>query len=289
MLSPRSSLSPLSRSDGVVINSAMSWLEDEQQNALGDEIGSSLSDNSTVVSWQIHALVVLVMFGNMALWRVPRAADTVRNMLKFVPNLDPTHKLEPLSSLDWIIHLPLMPFGLELCATLWKKHNTQFARNLSVIFGLNFVQGWFTNMDHSLINVNTELQMQMWSLSYLALNSSIFMAGIIGWLPNKWGWMLSSLVGCGIWTQKIGFNNVPGRMLATSALTSILYRKDLSRFFKASYVLLAMAPLVVPDSVTDEGHLLGAAYMTGALWLLLVSARKMSDSGKSHHEQCMIQ
>lgn len=287
MLSPRSSLlHPLSRSAKVVvIDSATSWLApDEHENALGDGIHSR--DTLTVVSWKVHVLVMLVMFGNMALWRVPRAANALRNWLSFVPNLDPTHRLEPLSRLDWIIHLPLMPLGLELCATLWKKVGTPFARNLSVIFGLNFVQGWFTHMDHSLVNVNTDLQMQMWSLSYLALNSSIFMAGIVGWVPNQWGWMLSGLVGFGIWKKQIGFHNVPGRVLATSTLTAILTRKDLSRFFKASYVLLALAPMVVPDSVTDGGHLLGAAYVTGALGLLVISARKMAGSnGKSHHQE----
>lgn len=239
-------------------------------------------------------LGILVAFGiSVAASRYMPAVINGISRLSFIPKVRyNNYFIPPLSALCWVCHYPLLPIGWELalsfrrlCDTLNQPADNNNPRqnlrlqNLSSIFTLSFVQGWIILLSHA--TIARPLEVQLWNLgSQFLIRFLVSCTGILLVAP-KYGRLLVPLVAWGVGTRRIHFGNWYGRGLSTLAMAAVLATPGFHVLFRLGYLLTALAPSLVPISINDWGHAIGALELNLTIVLMVLGVKRMEEKARA--------
>jgi hypothetical protein len=154
-----------------------------------------------------------------------------------------------------------------------------------LVFALSHVQAVVTILSHSLIDVNAALEVKLIEWYAFLMRMNVFMLPFVTVLPRLIGWKSSLVTVLPVLAYFINhdvlsFDTTPGIVLSTLGMVVVLSRKDedLPLFFKLGWILLALSPVIFPDSSTDAGHTLGASGLNIPLILMAYGLHSRSTS-----------
>ena len=89
--------------------------------------------------------------------------------------------------------------------------------------------------------------------------------GVLGFILSSTIYFISYYV----WYDILNFHTIEGRIMSTISLVVILIHPYLPNMFKFGWSILAILPIIVPESTNDFDHSIGAISLT--IPLLLIS------------------
>ena len=179
---------------------------------------------------------------------------------------------------------------------------------LFALFTMSHVQGVIALWSHSLINIHDELQVTLLVYENFIMRFHVFSTGIIIVTMSLCVKVIDSIttkntmnnnttsggktntttttsvaaflmvlfctiyfVAYNVYYDVWNFPTLQGRIMSTVSLLTVVFHPYLPTLFKGSWSLLALLPLLVPESDNDFGHGVGAAMLSIPITFMLLS------------------
>jgi len=231
------------------------------------------------LSPKLHVASIAYFVAGVGLLRIEPAAKFIENLLSRVPLAawDPKQQFHPMSAFDWVVHVGLLVFSLEIVGAFFSlmqqsdndARTKKLYKGYLVVYVYAYVYTLFTMFSHAMIVHNTNLEHVLgnWFAGILQ-TTSIFGSGLAVTI-SPWALLpVFVLVNRGM----CGFENWTGRILAMFSVYKY-FIPELPALFKYSFIGMSVLPtmtslllkkiLKVDDPYTDydASHILVASVL----------------------------